>query len=56
MKRTLLVFLLLLLNSCVIKKEVSISVYDSDNVELDILMQGSDLEDITPTFKMPLIP
>ena len=56
MKRLLLVFLLLLLNSCIIKKEVKISVYDSDNVDLDILMQGSDLEDVTPTLKMPLIP
>lgn len=56
MKRFILVFLLLLLNSCVIRKEISITVYDSDGVELDIFMQGSDLDDIKPSLKMPLIP
>jgi len=56
MKKLALVLIILLSSSCVIKKEISITVYDSDGVELDIFMQGSDLDDIKPELKVPLLP
>jgi len=56
MKKLFLILIVLLSSSCVIKKEIKITVYDSDGVELDIFMQGSDLDDIKPELQIPLLP
>lgn len=52
--KQLLLFLILLLNGCIIKKEVSVYVNDSARAKLNITVTGSDLEDIKPELSLPL--
>jgi len=56
MKKLFAIIAALLLSSCVVKKEVSIFVYDSDEAEVDVLLKGSDLEDLKPELALPLSP
>ena len=46
----------LLFTSCVINKELHITVKDLSDVKVDAEMQGSQLEDLAPSLKIPLLP
>lgn len=46
----------LLFTSCVIHKELHITVKDSSNVGIASAIYGSDLEDISPELEFPFIP
>lgn len=45
-----------LLSSCVIQKEVNIIIKDSSNIGIETKVSGSDLEDLKPSLKVPLLP
>jgi len=46
----------LLFTSCVINKELHITVKDSSDIEIDSAIYGSDLEDISPDFDISPFP
>jgi hypothetical protein len=53
LKFTLCVFLF---TSCIIQKEIHITIKDSSDIKIDSYIKGSDLEDLSPSLKLPLIP
>ena len=50
------IMITLLFTSCVIHKEIHITIKDSKAIEIDSNIYGSDLEDIKPSLEIPLIP
>jgi hypothetical protein len=46
----------LLFTSCVINKEVHIVIKDSSDVKVEAAMHGSQLKDLAPSLKIPLLP
>lgn len=47
---------ILLFTSCVIHKEIHITIKDSQEIKIDSAIYGSDLEDIKPSLEIPLLP
>lgn len=57
MKNKLLFILCtLLFTSCVIHKEIHITIKDSSDIEIDSAIYGSDLEDISPDLDISPFP
>jgi len=57
MKRLITVTIFVFLcSSCIIQKEISIVINDSNGVGVDSAIQGSALDDIKPSLSIPLIP
>jgi hypothetical protein len=58
MKKFFLLIIILLLSSCVIKKELKITIMDTEGApsEIRAYITGSELEDIKPELELPLIP
>ena len=49
-----LIILMIFCGSCVIKKEISINIIDSDKVEVKPNMFGSAFEDVSPKLSLPI--
>ena len=50
------ILITLLFTSCVIHKEINIVIQDSEHINVDAEMHGSQLEDLAPSLKIPLLP
>ena len=50
------ILITLLFTSCVIHKEINITVKDSQEIKIDSAIYGSDLEDVNPSLEVPLLP
>ena len=44
------------LNSCVVRKEINVTIIDSEKVEVKPNMFGSTFDDVKPELKIPFLP